>query len=162
MRKSNSVGDHRHVFIRRCPKHFLDVQQPCLSINGNDGRLRLQQETHLVIISGGDILAAGRTERGQLRAPEFLAFGLVKKLDVLGIGPRPAALNVMDAERIKLRGNAQLIHHGKVDAFALTAVAQGRIVDFDVGFHNQFRRREPCPRRRNQLSTTLQPSLQTH
>src|SRR5580704_10729268 len=62
--------------------------------------------------------------------------GLLEKFDVLWIGPRPAALNVMDAEGIEFFGNTQLIQDGKVDAFALAAVAQGRIVYFDFGFHN--------------------------
>jgi hypothetical protein len=41
----------------------------------------------------------------------------------------------MDAEGIEFFGNAQLIQDGKVDAFALAAIAQGRIVNFDFGFH---------------------------
>jgi hypothetical protein len=42
----------------------------------------------------------------------------------------------MNPKRVEFLGDAQLVHHRKVDAFALTAIAQGRIVDFDFGFHN--------------------------
>ena len=45
----------------------------------------------------------------------------------------------MDPERVEPLGDAQLVHHREFDAFALTAVAQGRIVYFDFGFHNNPR-----------------------
>jgi len=34
--------------------------------------------------------------------------------------------------------SAAIVHHRKIDAFALAAIAQGRIVDFDFGFHRVF------------------------
>ena len=47
----------------------------------------------------------------------------------------------MNPERIEFVGNAELVHHRKIDAFALTAIAQGRIVYFDFGFHSLASRR---------------------
>jgi hypothetical protein len=41
----------------------------------------------------------------------------------------------MNAKRIELLGNSQFVCDREIDAFALTAVAQGRVVDFDLGFH---------------------------
>ena len=61
--------------------------------------------------------------------------GLLEELHVLGIGARPAAFDVMNPESIELFGNAQFVRGREIDAFALAAVAQGRIVDFDFGFH---------------------------
>mgnify|MGYP000736708043 CR=1 FL=1 len=51
----------------------------------------------------------------------------------------PHTSQAMHPKRIELLGDAQLVHHRKVDAFALAAVAQGRIVYFDFGFHSHSR-----------------------
>ncbi len=115
------------------------MQQPGLAKDRDHGRVRLQQQPDLVVALHRDTLAPRRTERRQARVLELLPLGLGKELDVLGIGPRPAALDVMNPERVELLGDAQLVHHRKVDAFALTAVAQGRIVYLDFGFHKHLR-----------------------
>ncbi len=141
LQEPDGVGDHGQVFIRGGAQDFLHVQQPCLAENGDDRRFRRQQQPHLFVLAHRDILATGRTEGGQFGVLELLAFGFVKKLDVLGVGTRPAALDVMDAEGIKLFRDTQLIQHGKIDAFTLAAIAQGRIVNFDFGFHNLPARR---------------------
>jgi hypothetical protein len=41
----------------------------------------------------------------------------------------------MNAKPIEFFRNAQLVQDGKIDAFALAAIAQGRIVNFDFGSH---------------------------
>ena len=74
-------------------------------------------------------------ERGELWRFYICALRLLEKLDVLGIGTRPAAFNVMNPESVELVGNAEFVCDREIDAFALTAIAQGRIVDFDFGFH---------------------------
>ena len=114
------------------------------------GVSRFEQQPDLVVALDRDALAAGRAERRQARVLELPALGLGKELDVLGIGPRPAAFDVMNPERVELLGDAQLVHHRKVDAFALAAVAQGRIVDFDFGFHKH-------PRQEREGISTLSP-----
>jgi hypothetical protein len=38
-------------------------------------------------------------------------------------------------KRIKLFGNADFVLRRKINAFSLRAVAQGRIIDFNLGFH---------------------------
>ena len=75
------------------------------------------------------------TECREPRIFEFFPFGLGEELDVLGIAARPAAFNVMDPERIELLGDAEFVRNREIDAFALRAVAQGRVIDFDLGFH---------------------------
>jgi hypothetical protein len=47
------------------------------------------------------------------RALEFFPLGLFEKLDVLGIGTGPAALDVMDAKGVEFFGDAQLVHAPK-------------------------------------------------
>ena len=63
----------------------------------------------------------------------FLACG--EKLDVLGIAAGPAAFNVMNPESVELLGDAELVRDREIDAFALRTVAQGRVIDFNLGFH---------------------------
>jgi hypothetical protein len=41
----------------------------------------------------------------------------------------------MNPERVELLGDAELVREREIDAFALAAVAQGRVVDFNLGFH---------------------------
>ena len=46
----------------------------------------------------------------------------LEELRVLGIGARPAALDVVDAQLVQLPGDMQLVHHREGNAFALGAV----------------------------------------
>jgi hypothetical protein len=41
----------------------------------------------------------------------------------------------MHPERIELLGDAEFVRDREIDAFALRTVAQGRVIDFDLGFH---------------------------
>jgi hypothetical protein len=61
----------------------------------------------------------------------------------------PAAFDVMNAERVELLGDAEFVRDREVDAFALTAVAQGRVVYFDFGFHNIVRKKPEKISKRN-------------
>jgi len=136
----DGVGDHRQVLVGRGPEHFFDVEQPGFPVNRHHRRFGLQQQPHLFVGLHGHAFATGRTERRQTGAPELPAPGLGKKLDILGVGPRPAAFNVVHPESVQSLGNAELVHDGKVHAFALAAIAQGRIVDLDFGSHKNSNR----------------------
>ena len=135
LQEAHRVADHRQVLLRRRPQDFLHVQQPGLAEDRDHGRMGFEQQPDLVVALDRDTLAPRRTERRQPGVLELLPFGLGKELDVLGIGPRPAALDVMNPERVEPLGDAQLVHHREVDAFTLAAVAQSRIVYFHFGFH---------------------------
>jgi hypothetical protein len=93
------------------------------------------EQAHLVVLFDGHAFFARRAERGEPRVLEFAFFGLREKFDVLGIAARPAAFNVMNPESVELLGDAELVRDREIDAFALRTVAQGRVVDFDLGFH---------------------------
>ena len=112
------------------------MQQGGFAVDGDDGGLRLKEEPHLVVEFHGGVLFAGGAESGEPGVPKFLLLGLSEKLDVLGIAPRPAAFDVMHAEGIEFVGDAEFVGDREVDAFALGTVAQGRVVDFDLGFHD--------------------------
>ena len=60
----------------------------------------------------------------RLRAPE--------ELDVLGVGARVAALDVVDAEAVQQARNLELVLDREREPFALGAVAQGGVEQLDV------------------------------
>src|SRR5207247_11203399 len=105
---------------------------------GSDGCnrcCRVVQELYLIVVPGGDGLAARRAEGGEFRSLEFSAFCLVEELDVFGIAAGPAAFDVMETKGINALGDAELVRDREIDPFTLAAVAQGRVVDFHVRFH---------------------------
>ena len=67
------------------------------------------------------------------------ARGLFEELHVLRIRAGPAAFDVMNPVCVQALGNAELVRGREIDAFTLRTVAQGRVVDFDVGSHNKVR-----------------------
>ena len=68
-----------------------------------------------------------------LRVPQVeLVAGPAEELGVLGVGARPAALDVADAEVVELPRDVQLVGDGEVEALLLGAVAQGGVVDVEV------------------------------
>ena len=129
------VADHGQILFRRAAQHFLHVQHGRLAVDGDDGRFRFDEQAHLVVRFHRHAFFARRAERREAGVLEFLLLGLRKELDVLGIAARPAAFDVMNSKRVQLLGDAELVRHRKVDAFALRTVAQSRVVDFDLGFH---------------------------
>ena len=134
--KFHGVADHREIFFGRAAQDFLHVQHGGLAVDRDDGRAGFDEQAHLVVLLDGHAFLARRAEGRELGVLEFLLLRLRKELDVLGIGTWPAAFNIMNTKRIELLGDAELVRDREIDAFALTAVAQGRVVDFDLGFHN--------------------------
>ena len=55
-----------------------------------------------------------------------------EELDVLRVGARPPALDVVHAEHVELLGDAQLVLDGRRDALDLQPVAQRGVEDLDV------------------------------
>ena len=63
-------------------------------------------------------------------------FASRKNSTSFGIGARPAAFDVVDAERVEALGDSQLVEAGKLESFALGAVAQGGVVEkYGFGAH---------------------------
>ena len=67
-----------------------------------------------------------------LRSPSS-DLGAPEELGVLGIGARPAALDVADAELVEVPRDVQLVLDREVEALLLSAVAQGGVVDVEGG-----------------------------
>src|SRR4051812_17029453 len=53
-------------------------------------------------------------------------------LEVLGVGERVSALDVVDAQFVELGAQQQLVLKGEVDPLALAAVAEGGVIDRDA------------------------------
>ncbi len=119
LEKLHGVADHRQIFLRRAAQDFLHVQHGGLAENGHDGRRRLDEQAHLIILFDRHSFFARGAERGEPGVLEFFLFRLGKKLNVLGIAAGPAAFNVMNPERVELLGDAELVRHREIDAFAL-------------------------------------------
>ena len=81
--------------------------------------------------AAGSTRGAERRERGVAQVE--LGGRTGEELGVLGVGPRPAALDVADPELVEVRRDGELVRHGEVQALLLRAVAQRRVVDVDVG-----------------------------
>ena len=135
LQKADGVADHRQVFVRLGAQHLGDVQQPRLADDGDDRCFRVENLPHQLVLLDGDALAAGHAERGDFGVLPLAPAGLRKKFHVLGIRAGPAAFDVMHPERVELLGDAELVRDREIDAFALRTVAQGRVIDFNLGFH---------------------------
>src|SRR5438105_14906189 len=67
---------------------------------------------------------------------------LAEVLEVLGIGQRIAALDIVHAQLIEPARQEQLVLERKVDAFALAAVAQGRVINANA-CHGHLQQKSP-------------------
>ena len=59
----DGVADHGEVLVGRGAQDFLDVQQPGLAEDGDDGRLGLEQQPHLVVALDRRRLCGGSSRR---------------------------------------------------------------------------------------------------
>src|SRR5690348_10007456 len=83
--------------------------------------------------------APGAAEGVDARVPPATVGGGLEEGDILGIRAGPAALYVVDAQRIEPFGDAQLVAQAQIDPLALGAIAQGRVVDLDLHAHRVIR-----------------------
>jgi hypothetical protein len=64
---------------------------------------------------------------------EALAGEQLEQLLLLGVGGREAGLDQVDAERVELVDDAQLLVGGEAEASAAHPVAEGGVVELDLG-----------------------------
>ena len=106
------IADHRPVFLHRGAQHFGDLHFPALAENGDHRRFRFEQHAHLRILLHRGIGAAGGAEGGEFGVLEFEVLGLAEKFDILRVGARPAAFDVIHAKRIEPARDAQFVEAG--------------------------------------------------
>jgi hypothetical protein len=84
-------------------------------------------------LGGRDAAAARHPEGRDLGVLEGLVLEQREELELLGVGRREAGLDQVDAERVQGAGDADLLGGAERHAEALHAVAQGGVVELEVG-----------------------------
>src|SRR6266850_606734 len=129
------IRDHGHVLLERGAERRGHVEVPRLAEDGDDGRARLDQRLQVAVLLRPDAGPPGGAERADLRALEHRVLHALEEPQVLGIGPGPAALDVVDTELVEAVRDAHLVLHREGHALALGAVAEGGVVDLDLTGH---------------------------
>jgi hypothetical protein len=129
------VSDHRHVLLERGAERRGHVEVPGLAEDGDDGRARLHQRLDVAVVLRPHPGPPGGAERRDLGGLEHRVLHALEEAQVLRVGAGPAALDVVDAERVEALGDAHLVLHREGHALALGAVAEGGVVDLDLSRH---------------------------
>ena len=82
--------------------------------------------------SGRDARLARAAEGDEPRVAQLQRARAPEELGVLGVGGRPAALDVVDAEGVEQPRDAELVLDGEAQALALRAVAQRGVEQPDI------------------------------
>ena len=128
------VADHGHGLVERRAQRLGDVVVPRLGHDAGHRGAGLDQVAQDLVVLGHPPGPARRPEGHQLRPLEAQLGGRpLEELGVLGVGARPAALDVVDSEQVELFGDLQLVGDGERDALPLRTVPQRRVVDLDPG-----------------------------
>ena len=109
------------------------MEQPRLAEDRHDRGLGRDQLAQVrVVVRPVGAMARG-PERGELGGLPAHRPGGGEELDVLGVGARPAALDVGHPVLVEHPRDAQLVGERQRDVLALGPVAQGRVVEDDRG-----------------------------
>ena len=128
----DGVGDHRLTLVERRVECVQHVVVPALGHDAHGLGVRLDEVAQRGVVVDLALRPPGRTERDERRRGELqLRAGTMEELDVLRVRPRPAALDVGDAEHVELLGDPQLVLHRRRDALHLEAVAKRGVEDLD-------------------------------
>ena len=129
--EADRVRDHVEVLLRRGAEDLGHVEQPRLAEDRHDRRLGRDQLAQVGVLRGRVGAMSRRAERRELGRLPAHRPGRGEELDVLGVGARPAALDVGHAVLVEHPRDAQLVGQRERDVLALGAVAQGRVVEDD-------------------------------
>ena len=122
----NAVGDHRHVLVEVDAERLDHLVVPALADHADNPRAAAEQGGEAGIVLGAATGAPGHAERGETSPVQ--RWRLREEGGIGRVGAGPAALDIVDADRVELAGDRGLIGHAEVDALRLRSVAQGRIV----------------------------------
>ena len=133
LHQADRVADHLQVFFERDAQHLLSTWNSLvLPTSVTTGVSRLEQRLHARIVLRLHPAPAGHAERGDLRVLQLQLAHVAEERLVLRVGQREAAFDVIDAELVELLRDQQLVLQREVEPFALRAVAEGGVVDFDA------------------------------
>ncbi|CAB4727427.1 unannotated protein [freshwater metagenome] len=129
----HGVSDHRLALIECGTQRVQHVIVPCLGDDADRPSLGLNEIAQRRVVVHLAHRAAGGAKGNQPGGGQpQIDRRTREELDVFRVRARPAALDVRDAEKIQLFGNAQLVLHGCRHTLYLHAVAQGGVEDLDV------------------------------
>jgi hypothetical protein len=129
--KADGVGNHGEIFFGRDAENVQHLVFAAFSDDGDHGGFGVEEGAHAGVFMGFHAAAAGHAEGGDLAGFEFELWDFAEKGRVFGIGEGEAALDKIDAQEVEFLGDLQLILKGEIESFALRAVAEGGVVDFD-------------------------------
>ncbi len=130
--EAHRVADHREVLLVGGPQRLLHVAHVRLGDEGDHRGAGVEQGAHERVGLGLAARPPGRAERGQRgRLQVELVPGPGEELRVLGVRPRPAALDEPDSQLVQVPRDDELVGDREVEALLLGTVAQRRVVDLD-------------------------------
>src|SRR5690606_14029534 len=125
---SDTLFDHTQVFIERGAQGVGHMEVPRLAENRGYPGPRTQQGFEVFVVFYRDVRPPRAAKSRNLGVDELDVLDPLEKLDVLGIGTRPASLEIVDPKAVEAHGHVDLVLSGERDALSLGAVAQRRIV----------------------------------
>ena len=128
------IGHHRHTLVEGGLQRLGDVVVPALPDDADDlgaGGNEVREGRITVDLALRSTSGTKRHE-GRRRQVEF-GLGPLEELVVLRVGARPTTLDERNTEAVELLGDAQLVVDRQRNALQLTSVAEGRVVDVDLG-----------------------------
>jgi len=129
---ADRVADDAEVLFQGGVQHLGDVAVPALAHHRHHGRAAIHQGADVGVVLGLGAGAAGHAEGDHLGVAQRQLAHLLEIGGVAGVGPRPAALDIINAELVQLGGDVELVVHREGDALALRAIAQCGIIDLDM------------------------------
>jgi hypothetical protein len=135
LQPGHAVSDHGQVLRRRRLQHVPHVQRPRLPEQRDHRGLRGDEGEQVRVVFGANTRLARGAEGHELRLAQGERARAAEELGVLGVGARPAALDVVDAEAVEQGGDLELVLDGEAQALALGPVAQRRIEEVNLGLH---------------------------
>ena len=129
----DGLGDHPQVLVAIDLHDLLEVKAPALADDRAHGRARLGEHAQPRIGVGARVAATGHPERRDLRVAERLSGQQPEQLELLGVRAREARLDHVDPELVEAMRHPQLLLRGQRHALPLHPVAEGRVVELDVG-----------------------------
>jgi len=135
--EAHGVADHGQVFFQAGFDHPGDVQVPALAEDGGGRGSAAEEGLQVMILLGTPAGLARAAESRQAGVFERVAPRQLEELQVLGIGPRPSAFDVMNPDVVQAQGDLELFLGAEGDVFALGPVAQGGVVKKN-GFHRAY------------------------
>jgi hypothetical protein len=126
------VPDEFQILGQRDAERVRHVQVPALAEQRDRLGLRRQQRLEIGVLLHRIAGLAGRAEGHHRRMLEGNGLDDPEELDVLRVGARPAALDIVHPQFVELLRHADLVVHGEADVLRLRPVAQSRVVDFQM------------------------------